>query len=100
MKEFHEETGAELEGKPQALGTVRQSSQKTITAWAVEGDFDPAELKSNSFDLEWPPKSGQVRQFPEVDRAAWFTIDEARAKIIAGQSPLLDQLVKLISVAG
>ncbi len=100
FREFGEETGADLTGKPQPLGAVRQSSQKTITAWAVEGDFDPAELRSNSFELEWPPKSGQLRQFPEADAAAWFTIDEARRKIIPGQSPFLDRLMELISLPG
>jgi predicted NUDIX family NTP pyrophosphohydrolase len=97
LREFAEETGAELTGKLQPLGEVRQSGSKTVIAWAVEGDFDPADLRSNSFEMEWPPKSGQVRQFAEVDRAAWFTIEEARRKIIPGQAAFLDRLLGLIS---
>jgi len=92
-REFTEETGFPIEGEFRALQPLRQPSGKTIFAWAVEGDCDPAELCSNLFEMEWPPKSGKRREFPEVDRAAWFPIDEARERIIAGQAPFLDQLV-------
>ena len=76
------------------LGELVQPSRKRITAYAIEGDFDPAALKSNSFELEWPPKSGRMQSFPEVDRAVWFTPDEARAKILPGQRPFIDRLLE------
>jgi predicted NUDIX family NTP pyrophosphohydrolase len=76
-----------------ALGTLVQPSRKEITAWAVEGDFAVAELKSNMFEMEWPPKSGKKRQFPEVDRAAWFATDAARRKILPGQAAFIDRLL-------
>ena len=69
-----------------------QPSLKAVTGFALEGDFDPATLKSNSFELEWPPKSGRKQSFPEVDRAAWFGVEEAREKILPGQAPFLDRL--------
>jgi predicted NUDIX family NTP pyrophosphohydrolase len=74
------------------LGAVRQKSGKVVEAWAAEGDFDPAALSSNTFVLEWPPRSGAEREFPEVDRAEWFGLDEARHKIIAAQAEFLDRL--------
>lgn len=77
----------------QALGEIVQPSRKVITAFAVEGDFDPAALKSNSFEMEWPPKSGRKQSFPEVDRAAWFAPEEARAKILPGQAGFIDRLL-------
>jgi predicted NUDIX family NTP pyrophosphohydrolase len=67
-----------------------------VTAWAVEGDFDPATLVSSSFEMEWPPRSGRKRSFPEVDRAAWFPLDEARQKILAGQRPFIDRLERML----
>ncbi|HET7730575.1 MAG TPA: hypothetical protein VFK48_11130, partial [Usitatibacter sp.] len=76
---------------------VRQRSGKRVFAWAVEGDCDPEAITSNTFEMEWPPRSGQVGQFPEVDRAAWFTIAEARAKILPAQVPLLDELEGLVA---
>lgn len=95
-REFAEETGSM---PPQAgyidLGELAQPSRKLITAFAVEGDFDPAELKSNSFELEWPPKSARKQAFPEIDRAAWFSPDEARTKILLGQSPFINRLLAI-----
>jgi predicted NUDIX family NTP pyrophosphohydrolase len=78
------------------LGEIVQPSRKIVTAWAVEGDFHPAALKSNSFEMEWPPKSGRMQSFPEVDRADWFALDEARAKILPGQAGLIDRLAALL----
>lgn len=91
-REFHEETGFVAEGDFIALEPVRQPSRKLIYAWAVEIDADPSALTSNTFTMEWPPRSGEMREFPEVDRAAWFSLETARRKLIAGQSPFLDQL--------
>ena len=91
-REFTEETGFPIDGNFRALRPLRQPSGKTIYAWAVEGDCDPEALRSNTFEMEWPPKSGRRQEFPEVDRAAWFSIDEARDQIIAGQAPFLDEL--------
>jgi predicted NUDIX family NTP pyrophosphohydrolase len=97
MREFTEETGFPIGGDFRPLQPLRQPSGKTIFAWAVEGDCNPAELRSNVFEMEWPPKSGQRREFPEVDRAAWFSIDEARKRIIKGQAPFLDELFASLS---
>ena len=91
-REFTEETGFPIDGDFRPLRPLRQPSGKTIVAWAVEGDCDPAELRSNTFELEWPPKSGKRAQFPEVDRAAWFSLEEARGRINKGQAPFLDEL--------
>jgi predicted NUDIX family NTP pyrophosphohydrolase len=97
-REFREELGAEadgafLDGAFLELGTLVQPSRKEVVAWAVEGDFAVAELRSNTFELEWPPKSGRKKQFPEVDRAAWFGLDDARGKILRGQIEFIDRLV-------
>ncbi len=91
-REFAEETGTAIEGRFLPLAPVRQAGGKTVHAWAVEGRFDPGTLRSNTFSLEWPRGSGQMRQFPEVDHAAWFPLEEARKKILEAQAPLLDQL--------
>ena len=96
-REFHEETGCELTGVLQSLTSLKQPSGKVISAWAVEGDIDPAMLKSNTFPLEWPPRSGKFQQFPEIDRGAWFDLLTARDKILAGQRPFLEQLVRFVS---
>lgn len=95
-REFAEEMGTALSGNFIELGSVRQSSAKTVYAWAIRGDFDPVNLKSNNFTMEWPPKSGRQQEFPEVDRAAWFALDLARTKIHKGQAPLLDRLAKCL----
>jgi predicted NUDIX family NTP pyrophosphohydrolase len=92
-REFHEETGWPAEGEVIALGQVRQASRKVVHAWAVEGEFDPAAINSNTFEMEWPPRSGKMTTFPEADRAAWFGIAEARRRILPAQSPLLDALL-------
>jgi predicted NUDIX family NTP pyrophosphohydrolase len=92
-REFREETGFEPGAELIPLGEIRQPSRKIVSAWAFEGDCDPAALHSNTFSIEWPPKSGQTREFPEVDRAAWFPIDVARTKLLKGQLPFLDKLI-------
>ena len=92
LREFEEETGHAPSGETLALEPVRQASGKLVHAWAVRGDLDPERVRSNTFTLEWPPRSGRRQEFPEIDRAAWFTLAEARAKILAGQADLLAQL--------
>jgi predicted NUDIX family NTP pyrophosphohydrolase len=92
-REFREETGWPAEGEAVLLGQVRLASRKVIHAWAIEGDFDPTRLQSNTFEMEWPPRSGVRQAFPEADKAAWFSLDEARHRIIAAQAPFLDALV-------
>jgi predicted NUDIX family NTP pyrophosphohydrolase len=92
-REFEEETGITIDGSFLELGTFKQASGKIISAWAVEGDFDAASIKSNVFELEWPPKSGKRQLFPEIDRGAWFDLATARQKIVKGQVPVLDALV-------
>ncbi len=96
-RELEEETGFRAEGNFVTLGEVTQRSGKIVAAWALEADFDPANLRSNTFSMEWPPRSGRHVEFPEVDRAAWFSIAEAREKILEAQLPFLDRLVNLIS---
>ncbi|HUJ01666.1 MAG TPA: NUDIX domain-containing protein [Usitatibacter sp.] len=96
-REFAEETGFPIEGPFTALAPVRQASGKLVRAWAVEGDCDPSRLRSNTFTVEWPPRSGRIAEFPEVDRAAWFALDEARRRILPAQVPFLDQLAALHS---
>ncbi|MDT4936316.1 MAG: hypothetical protein QOK11_4208 [Pseudonocardiales bacterium] len=93
-REFLEELGLPApEGELIDLGEVRQSSGKVVTAWAVEGDLDPADVVPGTFEMEWPKGSGQLREFPEIDRVAWLDVDAARAKIVAAQRPFLDRLV-------
>ena len=96
LREFEEELGARPVGEPAELCTVRQAGGKYVTAFALEGDFDCAGLSSNEFTIEYPPKSGQFRAFPEVDEARWFTLEEARAKILNSQAPILDALETLL----
>jgi predicted NUDIX family NTP pyrophosphohydrolase len=97
-REFAEETGsAPPEGEPLPLGEVRQAGGKRVTAWALEGDLDPSTVVSNTFTLEWPPRSGRRQEFPEIDRAAWFDLATARAKIVKGQVPLLDALERALT---
>lgn len=91
-REFKEETGIEVEGKFITLTPVKQKSGKLVMAWALRKDIDPSVLVSNTFDLEWPPRSGKWINIPEVDKGEWFTIEEARNKIIPGQVPVLDEL--------
>ena len=91
-REFLEETGMAPDGEVFDLGAHKQPGGKTVRAWALEGDFDVAALRSNTFALEWPPHSGRTAEFPEVDRAAWFSIDEALEKAIKGQRPIVVRL--------
>jgi predicted NUDIX family NTP pyrophosphohydrolase len=95
-REFTEETGWTIAGEMTPLGDIRQKAGKTVTAFAAECDFDPATLASNSFEMEWPPRSGRVASFPEVDRAGWFSLADAHEKIIEGQRPLLDRLEEFL----
>jgi predicted NUDIX family NTP pyrophosphohydrolase len=95
-REFLEETGMAIDGRFTKLEPVKQKGGKTVLAWAVEGDFDPSRLRSNTFSMEWPPKSGRVQAFPEVDRAEWFPVAEARNRILEAQADFLDQLVRLL----
>ncbi|RMG25424.1 MAG: NUDIX domain-containing protein, partial [Methanobacteriota archaeon] len=96
-REFREETGWEPQGKFYPLGEVKQKSGKQVIAWAFEGEFDPTTLTSNTFELEWPPRSGKKQKFPEVDRAEWFPLDIAREKIHKGLVPFLDALERLVA---
>lgn len=96
QREFTEELGNPVQGQFVRLTPVRQPGGKTVHAWAVEADFDTALAVSNSFTMEWPPRSGHVRSFPEIDRAEWFPIAVAREKILSGQAPLLDELLSLV----
>lgn len=95
-REFREETGWEPSGEFISLTPRRQPSGKTVTVWAVEGECDASAIRSNTFSLEWPPKSGKHREFPEVDRAGWFSIAEAGEKIVKGQAGFLQELVKIL----
>jgi predicted NUDIX family NTP pyrophosphohydrolase len=96
-REFAEETGFEAPGPFLPLGEVKQKSGKRVAAWAFRGDCDPGTLCSNSFELEWPPKSGKRQSFPEIDRVQWFTVVEARGKILPAQRELLDRLEAALS---
>jgi len=96
-REFEEETGCAPEGTFVPLSPVTQKGGKIVLAWAVEGDCDADAIRSNTFELEWPPKSGRVRDFPEVDRAGWFTVDEAKKKINPAQAALVDELVSKLT---
>ena len=92
QREFEEETGFQISGEFRPLAPLKQKSGKTVYAWAVEGDCDPSGLKSNTVSLEWPPHSGRQQEFPEVDRAAWFPLDEAKRKILPGQVGFIEWL--------
>jgi len=96
-REVAEEIGVQCEGDFIPLGSLKQAGGKLVHAWAIEQDFDPSALRSNSFELEWPPKSGRVRSFPEVDAADWFPIDPAKQKILKGQLGFIDRIVAATS---
>ena len=96
-REFAEELGVTPKGKLRPLGEIRQAGGKRVVAFALEGDLDVDAIRSNQFELEWPPRSGRIQAFPEVDRAAWFALPLARGKMIAGQRPLLDLLQKSVA---
>ena len=93
-REFEEETGQAPTGPYAPLGEVRQKSGKRVAAWSFEADMEPSRLQSNLFEMEWPPRSGQLLQFPEVDRVAWFDLDAARIKLLPAQVPLIDRLAQ------
>jgi predicted NUDIX family NTP pyrophosphohydrolase len=94
-REFAEELGCPVPAQEfLPLGQVRQSSAKLLTVWAAKGDLDAAAATSNTFELEWPPRSGRMQSFPEIDRAAWFAVDEARTRLVRGQVPFLDRLLE------
>ncbi|MET0293103.1 MAG: NUDIX domain-containing protein [Steroidobacteraceae bacterium] len=97
VRECHEELGVLVTGDFVPLAPIRQPGGKLVLAWAQEGDFEPQTLVSNTFELEWPPRSGRLQLFPEVDRAGWFSMDEARIKLLEAQRPLLDQLTSYIA---
>ena len=98
LREFEEELGTKLTGTPVPLARIRQKGGKWVEAFALEGDLDADAIVSNSFEMEWPPRSGTLASFPEVDRAGWFTSAEARAKMLPSQLPLLDALETLVTV--
>jgi predicted NUDIX family NTP pyrophosphohydrolase len=93
-REFQEETGTGVEGSFIPLGELKQPSGKIIHAWALEHDLDVTRLQSNTFSLEWPRKSGTIREYPEIDQGCWFSLAQARQKISAGQAGFLDRLLK------
>jgi predicted NUDIX family NTP pyrophosphohydrolase len=95
-REFLEETGMAIEGECLDLGRHKQPGGKTIGAFAQEGDFDPESLKSNAFSIEWPPHSGRTAEFPEVDRAAWYSLDDAIGKATKGQRPIIAALAEML----
>lgn len=100
VREFREETGCPPGGPFAPLGDIRQQSGKRVSAWSFEGDLDPALLDSNLFEMEWPPRSGQLRQFPEIDRIGWFGLAAARDKLLAAQLPFLDRLADALAGPG
>jgi len=97
IREFREETGFVVSGDFIRLTPVRQRAGKTVEAWAIEGDCDPGQLRSNLFELEWPPRSGKRQKFPEVDRGAWFPIEIARSRINPAQAGLIQELTECLS---
>jgi predicted NUDIX family NTP pyrophosphohydrolase len=97
-REFEEELGARPEGPLVPLGRIRQKGGKEVEAFALEGELDPAAIAGNRFTLEWPPKSGRFQSWPEIDRAAWFTLPEARAKILPSQNAILDLLERQLGI--
>jgi predicted NUDIX family NTP pyrophosphohydrolase len=100
-REFEEESGSPApDGDAIALGEITQRGGKRVVAWALEGDLDPEAAVSNTFEMEWPPRSGKTATFPEVDRVAWFDLETARAKIKAAQAPLLERLDEVLRSAG
>jgi predicted NUDIX family NTP pyrophosphohydrolase len=100
MRELGEELGhTPALGSLADLGEVRQAGGKLVRAWAAEGDFDPDELRSNSFSMQWPPNSGRQREFPEVDRAAWFSPERARLALLPAQAAFIDRLVALLGIS-
>jgi predicted NUDIX family NTP pyrophosphohydrolase len=99
-REFHEETGSHVAGAFAPLAPLRQTGGKLVHAWAVKGDIDAASLTSNKFLMEWPPRSGQQREFPEIDRGEWFPMAMAKEKILPAQQGFLEQLEQRLEIAG
>ena len=99
QREFAEETGYRPGGEAIPLGSAKQPGGKVVHVWAIEGDWDPVDLQSNTFEMEWPPRSGRRQSFPEIDRASWFGIVEARLKILKGQAAFLDHLPETLGRA-
>ena len=99
-REFEEETGMRVAGDFLPLGELVSPGRKIVTAFALEGDCDPAALRSNTFELEWPPRSGCMQSFPEIDRAQWFSPEEARQKILAGQCEFIGRLIERLGMGG
>jgi predicted NUDIX family NTP pyrophosphohydrolase len=98
LREFEEELGSPVPASEFVpLGEIRQSGGKVLTVWAAEGDLDAAAARSNTFSLVWPPHSGRLQEFPEIDRAVWVSVDEARTKLVRGQVPLLDRLLAALT---
>lgn len=97
QREFHEETGLLLPGPFMELGFIKQKGGKTVYAWATEGDVDPTQIHSNTFEMEWPPRSGKKQAFPEVDKAEWFTLAVAKEKILEGQVLFLERFMEKIN---
>lgn len=95
-REFEEETGKPIDGDFIKLQPIRQKSGKTVHAWAVEGDVDHTNIVSNTFEIEWPPRSGKRKTFPEIDRAGWFTLQEAKQKLVPAQAKLIDELEAIL----
>ena len=100
LREFEEETGATVSGDFVELQPRRQPGGKTVHAWAVRSDVDATRIRSNTFSMAWPPRSGRQQAFPEIDRAAWFPLDEARVKILKGQMGFLDELEHMLRTPG
>jgi predicted NUDIX family NTP pyrophosphohydrolase len=98
VREFEEETGLRPSGEFRPLGEIVQAGRKVVTAFAVEGDIDPTKLTSNTFELEWPPRSGRKATFPEVDRAEWFAPEQAREKILPAQRELIERLLGAVDI--
>lgn len=96
-REFAEETGFAVTPPLLPLGDLTQKSGKRISAWAFQGDCDPAQLQSNSFEMEWPPRSGRRQSYPEIDRVQWFSLAEARRKLLPAQCELLDRLERILA---
>ena len=99
QREFAEETGYRPGGEAIPLGSAKQPGGKVVHVWAIEEDWDPVDLRSNTFEMEWPPRSGRRQSFPELDRASWFGVAEARLKILKGQAAFLDHLLETLGRA-
>jgi predicted NUDIX family NTP pyrophosphohydrolase len=96
LREFEEELGTPIAGQMHPLGRIRQKGGKWVEAFAIEGDFDADDVRSNVFECEWPPRSGKIRQYPEIDRAAWLTLEDARKRLLPAQCEFLDRLALLL----